>query len=116
MFYRVYTTVTPIGIKIDSDNNLIASPMRLQKLAEMGLPDTPPLVESVNASGLYCVYRDFDTQEQAQSWMSYYEALPSFRSQSMEVVDQKEVGVYVGAYQYLTDEEKITVWNNTNTV
>jgi len=113
MFYRVNTTITSIGIKTDSDGNLIASPMRLQKLAEMGLPDTPPLVGSVNPDGIYEVYRDFDTAEQAQSWESYYEFLPSFVSQTTYEVEQKEVGVYTGSYQYLTDEEKITVWNNT---
>jgi hypothetical protein len=103
-----------MGIKTDSDGNLIASPVRLQKLAEMGLLDTPPLVASVTTDGIYHVYRDFDTLEQAQSWESYYEFLASFIDQTTSEVEQKEVGVYIGAYQYLTDEEKITVWNNTD--
>ena len=114
MFYRVHTTLTSTGIKIDNDGNLIASPARLIKLAEMGLPDTPPLVEDIiHPDGSYTVHRDFDTLEQAQSWESYYENLPTFVSLNMEEVEQKEVGVYVGAYQYLTDEEKIAVWENT---
>ena len=113
MFYRVTTALTSMGIKIDSDGNLIASPVRLQKLAEMGLPDTPPLLENTTTDGIYHVYRDFDTLEQAQSWESYYEFLASFIDQTTSEVEQKEVGVYVGAYQYLTDEEKIAVWENT---
>lgn len=113
MFYRVHTVALTTGIKIDGDHNLIASPSRLAKLASLGLPDAPPLLVSADPNGTCHVYRDFDTLEQAQSWSSYYESLPSFVSQTMEEVEQKEVGVYVGAYQYLTDKEKITVWENT---
>jgi mannosyltransferase OCH1-like enzyme len=113
MFYRVNTTLIYPGIKIDGDGNLIASPMRLIKLAEMGLPDTPPVLVGTNPDGTYNIHRDFDTLEQAQSWKIYYESLPTLVIQDIQEVEQKEVGAYIGEYQYLTDEEKLVLWNDT---
>lgn len=116
MFYRITTTIQPWAVKIDNEGNNLASPARIEQLAAMGLPNTPPLLDHINPDGTYVIYRDFDTQEQADIWDAHY--TNSGRSDLVgstvwTEVETKQVGTYTDSYLALTDEEKIALWNST---
>jgi hypothetical protein len=115
MFYRVTTPIYGWAVKWDSEGNHLASPSRIAELSAMGLPNTPPLIDHIDpASGVYVIYRDFDTQEQADHWVNFYSTRNELVSApTVTEVEVKEVGEYNGAYLELTDEEKLTVWEQT---
>lgn len=110
MFYRVTTTLRPFGIKIDNNGDFLPPPVRTQKLNDLGLPDTPPIIRGINDDGSYVVSRDFDTRVEAMDWADHYDQVESFVSYTINEVEQKEVGTYSDAYLALTAEQKIAVW------
>jgi hypothetical protein len=115
MFYRVYTRITHQGVRIDANGDNLASPTRIQDLLELGLPNTPPVTEGQNEDGSFNIFRDFDTQAQADQWLEWYQMLPSFIAGSVEEVPEKVVATYSEAYLALTPEEQLQAWENCPT-
>ena len=114
MFYRVTTPIYEWAVQWDGEGNHLASPSRIAELSAMGLPNTPPLIDHVEPGNIYVIYRDFDTREQADHWVDFYSTRTELASAPIVTeVEVKEVGEYHGSYLELTDEEKLTVWNQT---
>ena len=114
MFYRVHVTLIPEYVKIHKNGDILASPSRIADLAAMGLPNTPPLIDHVEPDGTHVLYRDFDTQEQAQQWANYYLGRPSLVSTpTITEVEEKQVGTYSEWYLTLTDLEKLYLYDQT---
>jgi len=110
MFYRVYTTIIPESVRIDANGDHLASPTRMQDLSELGLPNTPPVFNGRNTDGSFNIFRDFDTQTQANQWLEWYQQIPAYISGSIEEVAEKVVATYSDAYLALTPEEQLLAW------
>jgi hypothetical protein len=111
MFYRVHATIIPEAVKIHANGDILASESRMANLATMCLPNTPPLIDHIEPDGTYVLYRDFDTQAQAQQWVNFYQELPSLVSTpTITEVEVKQVGTYSDWYLSLTDSEKLELY------
>jgi len=115
MFYRVHTTIIPEAVRIDDNGDNLASPTRMQDLSDLGLPNTPPVIVDRNDDGSFNIFRDFDTQAQANQWLEWYQEIPAFISGSIEEVSEKVVATYSDAYLALTQGEKLIAWENCPT-
>lgn len=112
MFYRVHTAITPWSLRIDSNGDNLASFKRIEDLARLGLPNTPPVNLGRDDDGNFNIFRDFDTQEQADQWLQWYQVQHSFVSGSVEQVEEKIVGTYSDAYLALTQEQQLLAWED----
>jgi len=112
MFYRVHTTIIPQAVRIDANGDNLASPTRMQDLLNLGLPNTPPVIVNRNDDGSFNIFRDFDTQAQANQWLEWYQQIPAYISGSVEEVEEKVVATYSDAYLALTQEEQLLAWEN----
>jgi hypothetical protein len=98
MPYRVTLKVTAQSIKIDDDGDFIRSPSGILQLQSMGLQDTPPVLVGKNSDGSYTTTRDFDTEELANTWLTYYQTRPAYISGEVSQVDQKIVTAHSDKY------------------
>lgn len=112
MFYRVHTTIVPQSVRIDANDDNLASPTRIQNLLNLGLPNTPPVIVDRNSDGSFNIFRDFDTQAQANQWLVLYQEIPAYITGSIEEVAEKVIATYSDAYLALTLEEQLLAWEN----
>jgi hypothetical protein len=102
-------------VRIDANGDNLASPTRIQDLSDLGLPNTPPVIVDRNDDGSFNIFRDFDSQAQAQQFLELYQQIPAYISGSIEEVAEKVTASYSAAYLALTQEEQLIAWENCPT-
>jgi hypothetical protein len=98
-------------VKINSKGDFLISPETIQQLHSLELPITPPIIVSWRTNE-FKIFRDFDTQEQAEQWLAISKIDQNFIDGRIEEVPKKIIAAYSQEHQSLSDDEKINAWNH----
>jgi hypothetical protein len=96
-------------VKINRQGDFLISPEIIQHLQSLGLPVTPPIIVSWRTNE-FKIFRDFNTQEQAQQWLEISKVDQSFIDGRIEPVSKQIIAAYSDQYQSLSIDEKINAW------